>query len=46
VLKLKNGHEIACHLTLEQLNEAEAEAQKIMLGYEKLGDDDQASTAH
>jgi peptide/nickel transport system ATP-binding protein len=40
VLKLDKGHEIACHLTLEQLEEAEAEAQKILLGYEKLGQDD------
>jgi peptide/nickel transport system ATP-binding protein len=39
-LQLDNGHQIACHLTLEQLEEAEAEAQKILLGYEKLGQDD------
>lgn len=37
---LDNGHEIDCHLTLEQLHEAEAEAQKILHGYEKLGNDD------
>jgi len=40
VLELNNGHQIACHLTLEQLEEAEAEAQKILLGYEQLGKDD------
>ncbi len=40
ILELDNGHQIACHLTLEQLNEAEAEAQKILRGYEKLGQDD------
>ena len=39
-LELENGHQIACHLTLEQLEEAEADAQKILLGYEKLGQDD------
>ena len=39
-LHLNDGHEIACHLTLEQLNEAEAETQKILHGYEKLGGDE------
>ncbi len=39
-LHLKNGHEIACHLTVEQLNEAETETQKILHGFEKLGSDD------
>jgi peptide/nickel transport system ATP-binding protein len=39
-LELKNGHQISCHLTIEQLDEAENEAQKILLGYEKLGQDD------
>ena len=36
-LFLDNGHEIDCHLSIEQLQEAEAESQKILLGYEKLG---------
>ena len=45
-LDLGNDHEIACHLTLEQLQEAEAEAQKILMGYEALGKDDQIPTAH
>jgi peptide/nickel transport system ATP-binding protein len=40
VLQLENGHQIACHLTLGQLQEAEAEAQKILHGYEQLGKDD------
>jgi len=40
VLELENGHRIACHLTLAQLQEAEAEAQRILLGYEQLGKDD------
>jgi peptide/nickel transport system ATP-binding protein len=40
ILELENGHQIACHLTLEQLEEAEAEAQRILMGYEKLGDED------
>ncbi|MCP4486807.1 MAG: dipeptide ABC transporter ATP-binding protein [Gammaproteobacteria bacterium] len=39
---LENGHEIACHLTIEQLNQAESETQKILHGYEKLGNDEQA----
>ncbi|MCP3689785.1 MAG: dipeptide ABC transporter ATP-binding protein [Gammaproteobacteria bacterium] len=39
-LHLENGHEIACHLTVDQLNEAESEAQKILHGYEKLGSDE------
>ncbi len=39
-LNLENGHQISCHLTLEQLEEAEADAQKILLGYEKLGQED------
>ena len=39
-LELENGHQISCHMTIEQLDEAEAEAQKILLGYEKLGQDD------
>ena len=40
ILELQNGLQIACHLTLEQLEEAEAEAQRILLGYEKLGQED------
>ena len=40
IIDLENGHQIACHLTLEQLQETEAETQKILHGYEKLGDDD------
>jgi peptide/nickel transport system ATP-binding protein len=46
ILKLEDGHEIACHMTLQQLQDAEAEAQQIMHGFEKVGDDDQISTAH
>jgi len=37
---LENGHEIDCHLTLEELNAAEAEAQKVLHGFEKPGGDD------
>jgi peptide/nickel transport system ATP-binding protein len=46
LIKLKDGHEIACHMTLEQLHEAERDTQKILHGFEKVGDDDQISTAH
>ena len=45
VVKFKNGHEITCHLTQEQLNQAEADTQKILRGYEKLGDDEQVLPA-
>ena len=41
VRELKDGHEISCHQTIEALEEAEREAQQILHGYEKLGDDDQ-----
>jgi hypothetical protein len=44
-LELDNGHRISCHLTLEQLQEAEAEAQRILLGYEKLGQDEVTAPA-
>ncbi len=37
--ELKNGHIIACHLTEDQLNEAERETQKILKGFEKVGVD-------
>jgi peptide/nickel transport system ATP-binding protein len=46
ILKLKDGHEIACHMTLEQLDAAEDEAQQVLHGFEKIGDNDQISTAH
>ena len=46
VLQLENGHEIACHMTLQQLQDAETEAQQVLHGFEKVGDDDQVSTAH
>jgi peptide/nickel transport system ATP-binding protein len=39
-LRLGNGHEISCHLTLEQLQETERETQKILHGFEKLGEED------
>ncbi|MFV2031988.1 MAG: ABC transporter ATP-binding protein [Gammaproteobacteria bacterium] len=45
VLKLEDGHEIACHLILQQLNDAETDTQKILRGYEKLGDDEQVLPA-
>ena len=41
IIRLKDGHEITCHLTHEQLQEAEADTQQILHGFEKLGDDDQ-----
>ena len=46
LLKLKDGHEIACHLTLEQLHAADSETLKILHGYEKVGEDDQQPHVH
>ena len=43
--RLENGHVISCHLTLDELQEAEAETQKILLGYERIGKDDPALPA-
>jgi len=37
---LNNGHEIDCHLTLEELLATESETQKILHGFEKPGSDD------
>ena len=42
ILDLKDGHQITCHLTLEQLDAAESETQKILLGYEGLAKGDVA----
>ena len=44
-LRLENGHVISCHLTLDQLLETEADTQKILLGYERIGKDDPALPA-
>ena len=46
VRELEDGHEIHCHQTIEALEEAEREAQKILHGYEKIGKDDQLPTAN
>jgi peptide/nickel transport system ATP-binding protein len=40
VLELENGHQISCHISLDKLIETEHETQKILHGYEKLGEDD------
>ena len=45
ILDLNDGHQITCHLTLDQLNEAEAETQRILLGYEQLKADEQSAPA-
>jgi peptide/nickel transport system ATP-binding protein len=39
IIELENGHQIACHISLDKLLETEAETQKILHGYEKLGED-------
>jgi peptide/nickel transport system ATP-binding protein len=44
-LRLQNGHVISCHLTLDQLQEAEAHTQQILHGYERIGKDDPALPA-
>jgi peptide/nickel transport system ATP-binding protein len=46
ILELENGHQISCHIPLDQLISTEQETQKILHGFEKVGDDDQISTAH
>ncbi len=38
VRELEDGHQITCHLTIEELHEAEAHTQKVLHGHEKLGD--------
>ena len=43
--ELKDGHQIACHLTQQQLEEAETHAQQILHGYEKVGEDKPAVVA-
>jgi len=40
VLELENGHQISCHISLDELIKTEHETQKILHGYEKLGDED------
>ena len=39
IRELENGHQIACHRTVEELAEAEQETQQILRGYEKLVDE-------
>jgi peptide/nickel transport system ATP-binding protein len=40
IIELENGHQISCHIPLEKLLETEHEAQQILHGFEKIGDDD------
>jgi peptide/nickel transport system ATP-binding protein len=40
VLELEKGHQISCHISLEELIATEHETQKILHGYEKVGEDD------
>lgn len=40
IRELKDGHEIHCHRTIEELEQTEKETQMILHGYEKLGEDD------
>jgi len=39
------GHVVACHLSIEELREAEAHTQQILHGFERLGDDETAGAA-
>ncbi|MDH3468940.1 MAG: ABC transporter ATP-binding protein [Gammaproteobacteria bacterium] len=39
IRELQAGHQITCHLTIDQLQEAERHTQKILHGYEKIGKD-------
>ncbi|MFT5110799.1 MAG: peptide/nickel transport system ATP-binding protein [Parasphingorhabdus sp.] len=38
VRKLDNGHEIACHLSIKELQESESSTQQILQGHEKTDD--------
>jgi len=38
-------HFVACHLSIEELREAEAHTQQILHGFERLGDDETAGAA-
>jgi peptide/nickel transport system ATP-binding protein len=41
------GHTIACHVTIDDLVEADRHAQQILHGFEKVGEeDDRMFTAH
>ncbi len=46
VRNLEDGHQISCHRTIEELNQAEMEIQQVLHGYEKPGVDDSHPTAH
>lgn len=37
IRELKDGHQIACHLSIDELNESESHTQQILHGYEKIG---------
>jgi len=39
------GHLLACHLSIEELREAEAHTQQILHGFERIGDDEAAGAA-
>jgi len=42
-----NDHLIACHISIEELVESDEHVQKVLHGFEKIGeDDDRMSTAH
>ncbi|MGU9957276.1 MAG: ABC transporter ATP-binding protein [Arenicellales bacterium WSBS_2016_MAG_OTU3] len=37
--EFEDGHQISCHLTIDELNEAEKQTQITLHGYEKMGQD-------
>ena len=39
IREMENGHQITCHRTVEELVEAEKDAQQILRGYERLVDE-------
>ncbi len=39
IRKLERGHQISCHLTVDQLQETEQQTQQILHGYDKLVDE-------
>ena len=43
IRKLSNGHEIACHHTIEELEATEQETQQLLHGYERVSDDEEGA---
>jgi len=42
VRELEDGHQISCHLSIEELQQAEVDTRQILQGYEKAGEESAA----